>query len=171
MKIFGIGLGKTGTTSLTKALEILGYSAIHGINIYELYGNASASTDNSTSVRYKELDILFPGSKFILTTRDLSEWLSSFEEHSNKLVIDSLEAYERFEYSWIRIKLFGKVEFDKELFAQGYTRHYHDVHEYFRNRQQDILVLNICGGEGWPKLCAFLNKPIPSVIFPNLNKR
>ncbi|HEV8715109.1 MAG TPA: sulfotransferase [Candidatus Binatia bacterium] len=28
-KIFGLGLSRTGTTSLTEALEILGFSTIH----------------------------------------------------------------------------------------------------------------------------------------------
>jgi len=171
MKVFGIGVAKTGTTSLTEALKILGYSAIHSTEIYRLYDEVNAATDTSIAVRYKELDIIFPNSKFILTTRDLNDWLASFEAHARKLVIDDLDLYRRFEFSWIRAKLFGKVQFDKDLFAQGYKRHYQDVNDYFRNRPQDILILNICDGEGWPKLCSFLNKPIPSVPFPNLNKR
>ena len=46
---------------------------------------------------------------------------------------------------------------------------YNIVKEYFRNRPDDLLVMNICGGEGWEVLCLFLNKPIPSVPFPKLN--
>jgi hypothetical protein len=29
--------------------------------------------------------------------------------------------------------------------------------------------MNICDGEGWEKLCSFLNKPIPDVPFPKEN--
>jgi hypothetical protein len=29
------------------------------------------------------------------------------------------------------------------------------------------LVMNIIEGDGWEKLCPFLNKEIPSVDFPN----
>ena len=38
--------------------------------------------------------------------------------------------------------------------------------EYFKNRPQDFLNLDIIGGEGWEKLCEFLGKPIPDVPFP-----
>ena len=42
--------------------------------------------------------------------------------------------------------------------------------EYFRERPKDLLVLNVCAGEGWEKLCPFLNKERPDVPFPYLNK-
>jgi hypothetical protein len=29
--------------------------------------------------------------------------------------------------------------------------------------------MNICDGEGWPRLCNFLGKEKPSVPFPHLN--
>ena len=45
-----------------------------------------------------------------------------------------------------------------------------DARGYFsKNRPNDLLVMNICDGEGWEVLCPFLNKPIPNVIFPKKN--
>jgi Sulfotransferase domain len=41
--------------------------------------------------------------------------------------------------------------------------------EYFKDRSEELLVLNITAGEGWTKLCPFLNKQIPSVSFPRAN--
>jgi hypothetical protein len=42
-----------------------------------------------------------------------------------------------------------------------------DVQEYFKDRPADLLVMNICAGEGWEKLCPFLNRDaIPSRDFP-----
>jgi hypothetical protein len=32
-----------------------------------------------------------------------------------------------------------------------------------------LLVMDICGGEGWEKLCPFLNQPTPEVAFPRRN--
>ena len=33
-----------------------------------------------------------------------------------------------------------------------------------------LLIIDICNGDGWSKLCDFLKKPIPSIGFPNVNK-
>ena len=45
-----------------------------------------------------------------------------------------------------------------------------DIKEYFKDRPGDLLVMNICEGEGWEKLCPFLGVPIPNEPFPNVNK-
>ena len=37
---------------------------------------------------------------------------------------------------------------------------------YFSKREKDLLVLDICGGEGWEKLCKFLHVPVPNKKFP-----
>jgi hypothetical protein len=34
-------------------------------------------------------------------------------------------------------------------------RHDREVMEYFKNREEDLLVLDIAAGEGWEKLCPF----------------
>src|SRR5438105_11325665 len=85
-KIFGIGLSKTGTTSLANALQILGYktkdnmgvvnyathdlSSVH-LEVVEAY---DALTDTPIPSFYRELDARYPGSRFILTVRDSDEW-------------------------------------------------------------------------------------------------
>jgi len=43
--------------------------------------------------------------------------------------------------------------------------------EYFKGRPDDLLILDICGGDGWEKLCNFLSLPIPSVDFPFENAK
>ena len=43
------------------------------------------------------------------------------------------------------------------------------IKEYFRDRTDNLLVMNICAGEGWETLCPFLNKHTPNVQFPKLN--
>lgn len=35
MQVIGTGLGRTGTVSLRKALEILGFKCYHGFEVYE----------------------------------------------------------------------------------------------------------------------------------------
>ena len=37
------------------------------------------------------------------------------------------------------------------------------------NKFTNILVIDIIAGDGWEKLCKFLNCDIPDVAFPNTN--
>ena len=46
---------------------------------------------------------------------------------------------------------------------------YHEINTYFKNRPNDLLVMNICEGDGWEMLCPFLGTDIPDVPFPKLN--
>lgn len=41
--------------------------------------------------------------------------------------------------------------------------------QYFGNKKSQLLVMNIINGDGWNKLCFFLNKPIPNKPFPHKN--
>jgi hypothetical protein len=42
--------------------------------------------------------------------------------------------------------------------------------DHFRDRPEDLLILDICGGEeGWKELCSFLDAPLPHVPFPKSN--
>jgi hypothetical protein len=81
-RIWGIGLTRTGTTSLNTALNILGYRSIHWPTTSDLlHGNLQAATDESVAVVYKYLDFRHPGSKFILTERDEESWVRSTAAH------------------------------------------------------------------------------------------
>jgi 3'(2'), 5'-bisphosphate nucleotidase len=41
--------------------------------------------------------------------------------------------------------------------------------DYFKDRPQDLLVIDVTAGEGWEKLCPFLGKPTPDIPFPKAN--
>jgi hypothetical protein len=43
------------------------------------------------------------------------------------------------------------------------------VIDYFSNRD-NFLIICFEKGHGWKELCRFLDKPIPSVPFPHVNK-
>jgi hypothetical protein len=86
-KIFCIGFQKTGTSSLDKALRILGYRVCGSYGIYdpshvyeeafELINKFDAFQDMPWPILYKELDERCPDSKFILTLRPTDSWISS----------------------------------------------------------------------------------------------
>ncbi len=177
MKIFGIGLSKTGTSSLAHALEILGYRVkdYPGIERYTpgdlscidptLLDQYDALTDTPIPSFYRELDRAYPGSKFILTVRERAGWLQSCQKQfTEKLAAKQNEAHNR-----LFLDLYGTTVFDAEKFAAGYDRFVAGVKDYFRDRPQDLLILDITGGEGWEKLCPFLGRPIPDLPFPKAN--
>jgi len=94
-KVFGIGLHKTGTSTLGECLQILGYKVCPEEAAYatledvvakdyraclELARDYDGFEDSPWNCRnfYKVLDEAFPGAKFILTTRDEDRWFQSF---------------------------------------------------------------------------------------------
>lgn len=177
VKVFGIGLSKTGTTSLARALEILGYRVKDclGITNYSKGDVASidktalesydALTDTPIPNFYQELDKEYPGSKFILTIRDMDGWLKSCKKQFNqKLAEKRSDAANQ-----LFLELYDTVTFDEEKFRSGYTKFTDSVLNYFKDRPGDLLIIDISKGEGWEKLCPFLNKPIQNTIFPKSN--
>lgn len=177
MKIFGIGLSKTGTTSLASALEILGYKTkdYPGLTTYSPGDLASidplvleqneALTDTPIPSFYRELDQRYPGAKFILTVRDMDGWLLSCKKQfTAKLAEKQSDAHNR-----LFMDLYGTAVFDEELFRRGYQRFVEGVLGHFKDRPHDLLVLDVAAGQGWAELCSFLGKPVPDMPFPKAN--
>ena len=176
-KIFGIGLSKTGTSSLAQALQMLGFRTLDnmGANGY-VAGDLSsidldkieahdALTDTPIPSFYRELDRRYPGSKFILTVRDREGWLKScMKQFSPRFAESQSEPNKR-----LFLDLYGTNAFDAEKFASGYDRFVAGVLAYFDDRPQDLLVLDVAGGEGWERLCPFVGRPVPDLPFPKAN--
>lgn len=177
MKIFGIGLSKTGTTSLASALDILGYRTkdYPGLSRYVpgdltcfdagVLEQNEALTDTPIPSFYRELDRQYPGAKFILTVRAMDGWLQSCRKqftarHAEKQNEANNRLFE---------DLYGTAVFEEESFRRGYRRFVEGVMEHFAGRPQDLLVLDVAAGQGWPELCAFLGKPVPEIPFPKAN--
>ncbi len=176
-KIFGIGLSKTGTTSLAQALGILGYKTkdYPGIENYRA-GDLScvdlrevdaydALTDTPIPSFYRELDARYPNSKFILTVRDKAGWLKSCKKQfTERLAEKQTEAHNQ-----LFMDLYGCMVFDEQKFLSGYEKFVSGALEYFKDRPHDLLVINVTCGEGWEKLCPFLGQAVPDIPFPKAN--
>lgn len=181
-KIFGIGLNKTGSTSLYKSLVLLGYKAVHysckagnikeivkknienkqgilsGIEAYEAYFDWSSK---STHAMFKQLDSEYPGSKFILHTRNIEDWIVSRDKHV-KRIPNLKELQKKFpNHSWYHM--------NHQVWEKEYLTHHESVNDYFKDRPNDLLVFNVFEGDGWDKLCAFLGKESPNKPFPRTN--
>jgi hypothetical protein len=184
-KVFGIGLQKTGTTSLGKALSILGYR-VQGYFLVNQPGNPKkhlhidepitqeklaaavipiaeqydAFEDNPWCVLYHELDVAFPGSKFILTRRDPQTWINSMTRHFG----DRRTPMSEFLYGPDTPALGNE-----SVYVDRYLRHNADVLNYFAGRPDDLLVIDL-EQAGWEPLCKFLGRPVPMFrSFPHRN--
>ncbi len=166
IKIFGIGLSRTGTTSLTLALSRLGLHAYHFPRGREVIDTVDAASDTPVAAWYQDLDAAYPDSKFILTLRHRPDWLDSCEA----LWQASSRDFDEFTCG-IHRRLYGRVDFDRGTFASVYVRHVAGVIDYFTGRDQDLLLMDICAGEEWEKLCPFLGLPRPAAPFPHRNRR
>jgi len=174
-KIFGIGLQRTGTTSLFEALNTLGIrSAPHGIPLYydindPILHKYDAFMDNPIPLLYKQLDQQIPGSKFILTLRDEESWLRStawlfntrLNEMDNRLKAIADEIHEKF---------YGTIQFNEDVFKRKRREYHEEVNHYFSERPGDLLKIDITKGTSWKPICEFLHLPIPNKEFPWLNK-
>jgi hypothetical protein len=164
-KIFGIGLAKTGTTSLNDAFAILGIASIGCPASIAAIERFDAATDGIVADRFEELDRTFPNSKFIYTVRDPQSWLASYTRYHGRKQSPMPG------HAAMRKHLYGTSGVNEQTLLDAYQRHEHHVFTYFRDRPQDLLVLNICSGQAdWETLCAFLGKPAPAVPFPASNE-
>ncbi len=171
-KVFGIGFHKTGTSSLAQALRDLGYrvggpNGIHDPNIADnvhemaltVANQFDAFKDNPWPLLYQEVDDAFPGSRFILTVRPTGDWIDSVVNHFGDETTPMRE--------WIYGV--GSPRGNEQTYVDRYERHNREVTEYFRDRDGDLLVLDLANGDGWEQLCPFLGKRVPDVPFPRAN--
>jgi hypothetical protein len=172
-KVFCIGFHKTGTTSLNVALNTLGYRVTgpNGVNDPDIAKNVlrmaddlvkryDAFQDNPWPILYKELDAKYPGSKFILTLRNADSWIKSQVRHFGR--------QETAMRKWIYGA--GCPEGNEAIYLEIFERHNREVLLYFKDRPQDLLVMDLARGDGWEQLCPFLGRKIPPKGFPHVNK-
>lgn len=172
-RVFCIGWHKTGTTTMGIALLELGYTVL-GCRLdmakplmsgdketpIQLAGNFDALQDIPWAGLFKELDEAYPGSKFILTIRDEDSWMNSATKHFK----DKFCLLHQYHYG-VDV-LIG----NESIYRRKFRQHYEEVYRYFLNRPEDLLTIDFAIGEGWEKLCSFLDEPIPSKPFPYGNK-
>lgn len=180
-RVFCIGWSKTGTTSITEALRILGLFSWHFapwvIGFKHWFSEPSLPQSNFSSIYeygavsdlpicalFRELDREFPGSLFILTTRSLDEWIPSAISDIAKGVAltGSVSTLDQWAY--------GTNDISREVLMNRYIQHNEQAREYFSGRK-DFLAIDLSRGNPWKELCGFLQLPIPSVEFPHKNRR
>jgi len=172
MKIICIGFNKTGTLSLNKAFLSLGFNSKH--RHFEnkpipdiMLANKSAGRKLLDGMEFadcvmdfypqyfKELHEQYPDCKFILTTRNKNDWLRSRTAHVKRNQRD-----QNYEGGWLKV--------EKRTWSREWNQYHSEVLNHFKD-SSNFLVLDICAGEGFEKLCPFLSLPVPDAPFPELN--
>jgi hypothetical protein len=178
-KVFGIGFQKTGTTSLGKIFDALGYKTAGYHQFRDMAGRnsldwaevtdraltlareADAAKDTPWPLLYQNLDAAFPGAKFIHVTRAPDAWIRSavkdFGAHPNA----------------IHQEIYGcpYPQGYEEIWLERYNRHNAEVAEYFRDRPEDYLHLRLEDGVSFEVVCDFLGEAHVGQGVPVANTR
>jgi predicted dithiol-disulfide oxidoreductase (DUF899 family) len=121
----------------------------------------------STILHYRSLAEIYPESKYILTVRDEETWLESFRKHlSNEKAFTIQKRLSDLH----RMAVYGSTEMSEHLWLHRYRKHNEEVQEFFAGTNR-LLVMNVIEGDGWEKLCPFVNhSTVPKEPFPHRNK-
>jgi hypothetical protein len=177
-KVFGIGLHRTGTTSLRHAFNQLGYDTTppwrwtgrynHTLNHEDVAKDAlhlaeryDAGGYMPFSPSYKELYQQYPDAKFILTVRNEKKWLKS---------MFNFFGY----YNWPEIRYPLGADCKQEnakILTDAFMAHNKEVWEFFADKPGSLLEMDISRGDGWKELCTFLDKEVPNGPFPKDNSK
>jgi hypothetical protein len=110
---------------------------------------------------YAALDRDYPGSKFILTVRDVESWVTSRIRHveHNRALRDDGRPHGDF------------LDVDVDGWLAEREAHHVAVLSHFAGRPDDLLVIDLCAGQGWERLAPFLGwERIPERPFPWENR-
>ena len=161
-RIFGIGLNKTGTTSLAEALRILGLTVDH---------SDERNTQRCVSCEWPEeivgyldgpihrvkwiLAKRFPDALFLLTERDYISWINSRIVH----VLHN------------RVRQDGDPwqDIDTAAWQREFEDWHSDANRFHAEYPHRVLRWNVNEPLGWEPLCRFLKLDVPAVPFPKSN--
>jgi hypothetical protein len=161
---------------LHEALCSLGYKALHNGGLETMASVQKAIDEGKPMLTYLDpsfdaftdlfgvtyffflADVHYPGSRFILTVRDLEDWLESRRRH-----VERDHQVKGSDHPAL-------MPVDIDGWRTEYLRHEAVVRSYFAGRPDDLLVLDITAGEGWEPLCEFLGRPVPDAPFPWRNR-
>ncbi|MGC9993114.1 MAG: sulfotransferase family protein [Candidatus Cybelea sp.] len=193
--VIGSGFGRTGTASLKRALEMLGFGPCHHmeevmenpeqvthwrafvagepVDWGDVFKGYHAQVDWPGSHVWRELAAAYPDAKVIHSVRPEDAWWNSFSATIGRLFLNYKEmplpphVTAMMEAMEIAIveQTFGGELTNKESALAAYRRRTEEVRSAIPPER--LLVFDVA--EGWAPLCAFLNVTIPNEPFPRVN--
>ncbi|KAM0259793.1 hypothetical protein ACHAPA_010539 [Fusarium lateritium] len=140
----------------------------------KVLGEFNASVNFPATMWAEELLKAYPNAKVILTTRDVDKWLFSMKQSVDAsfiwfaMTFNWLAPFDPIWGPWWRFhKLGHKIRPIQAPRGEriGFLEHYELMKELVpRERLLEYRV-----GEGWERLCTFLDKPVPAEPFPHVN--
>ena len=177
-KVFLIGFHKTGTSSMGKAFQILGYRVCGSLKEgfdYELqnmspsvYIFSKAETllphydcfqDTPWFMFYRELYKKYPDAYFILTIRPEDEWIKSVIDHFGNR---NNSPYHKWIYGYM------DPHDHEEAYLERYRLHNQNVISFFTNNS-NFIKISLKEDNKWNKICQHLGVPQPNLRFPCVN--
>lgn len=189
LKVIGAGLGRTGTLSLKRALEILGFGPCYHMeeivrdpsraagwvdagrgrpDWHGLFAGYQATVDWPAASWWRQLAATWPQAKIILSVRDDADaWFASTQRTIfNPRTMDAPMPHDMKEMidSSISSMFDGRIN-DRERCLEVYEAHNDAVRQAIAPER--LLVFRV--EDGWDKLCSFLDRPVPDRPFPRSN--
>lgn len=194
LSVIGAGLGRTGTLSMKRALEILGFGPCHHmeevmahpeqIPVWHAAGRGEAvdwekllagyrsTVDWPSAQFWAELAAQFPKAKVVLTRRDPERWYESFSNTILKLLQAPGPApnptvgaiLDMCRDVIVRRAFDGRLD-DPAAIKAAFERHNASVEAALPPDR--LLVFEVA--QGWAPLCKFLGVPVPATPFPRVN--
>ena len=180
-KVFGIGLNKTGTSTLGACFSTLGFRHLYDVHrltqyyfdgdlesIFKVIEGHDSFEDWPIPLIYKELYERFgEEALFVLTLRKTPEvWLNSLSRHAKRINHEGARN--------IRKNIYGYESPDghEAEHLKIYDAHTASVIEFFEQKGARDQLLVICweNGDDWTQLCDFFGVSKPWVSFPHVNK-
>jgi len=188
LEIIGAGLGRTGTYTLKKALDQLGFGKCHTMmEVFKnkeqeapfftdaatnpdapvdwdvVYGKYKSAVDFPTCCFYKQLSAKYPDAKVILTVRDPEKWYASVRKSIYAIRDPNSDVPMMKMAEQLVWKGIFKDKFQDKSFALAVFNHH--IEQVKRIVPQNrLLVFDI--KDGWEPLCKFLNVPVETSPFP-----
>ena len=195
IQVIGAGFGRTGTSSLQAALEILlsgpcyhmktvllqdehlqawsdfAAGVLPAMDWKRLLHGYTAAVDFPVCIYYRELMAQFPDAKIILTIRDPLQWWNSFNRlqrltNKARLLCFCVPRLRK-------IARFTDTVIIQSVFGGSLDRDcciavYNRHIAEVRSVVPRKQLLEFDVSQGWEPLCDFLKKPVPQVPFPHL---
>ena len=197
VRVIGAGFGRTGTLSLKRALEDLGfgptyhmrevmrrpshidrwlrYARTGAMDWDELFCGFGSGVDFPVSCAWEELTSHYPDAKVVLSVRDAQQWWASAASTIYPVrtvfpgwVLQLVPTTRHFVEMTDRLVWDGI--FDGRFADRDHAVavfEHHIDHVRATCLSERLLVFDVA--EGWEPLCAFLDVPVPRHPFPRLN--
>lgn len=188
LEIIGAGFGRTGTESMKRALELLGYDPCYHmyevlphwnrVDLWrriaqgaradwdEVFDGYRATVDWPACMFWRELAAHYPNARILLTVRSAESWYASMKKTIIKVMEEEGEGDTSVSQVLIRNRCFEGNIHDGTHMMDTFERHNAEVEAAFGS---DRLLVYELGSE-WQPLCEFLQLPVPQQAFPSGNR-